>query len=96
MYAAQSGNSDTVHFLLYAGADVSAREEEGQTALFAAAFSTDTDTVRALLDAGSDSDVNAEDNVRLTPCTPSEGAPTILTLMLGAQRFDRIDSFYRS
>jgi ankyrin repeat protein len=53
MQAAFSGNPDTVHALLAAGADVNAKDRDGWTALMFAAVKGHTDIVRVLRQAGA-------------------------------------------
>jgi ankyrin repeat protein len=55
--ASHDGGSEIVKFLLENGADISARDGAGSTALVAATEANDTATVRLLLDKGAD--VNA-------------------------------------
>jgi ankyrin repeat protein len=62
MDAARTGNAEAVKALLAAGADVNAKDADGNTALMAAAKKgrTPPETVKALLAAGAD--INAKNN----------------------------------
>lgn len=57
MYASEAGNTDTIHFLLGAGADINSESCNGKTALIYAVRSGNVDAARALIAAGAD--VNA-------------------------------------
>lgn len=58
------GHTDKVRLLLESGADVNARDTNGDTPLIAAAFMGFNETVRLLLDKGAD--VNAQNNLGST------------------------------
>lgn len=58
LFAAQSGDTESVRVLLDAGADVNDTAADGRSALVLATFSGHPDTARALVDAGAD--VNAD------------------------------------
>ena len=58
--AAKDGNLPTVQTLLAEGANINAKDNHGQTALFMAAFGGHTEIVKLLLGKGAD--VNAKDN----------------------------------
>jgi ankyrin repeat protein len=63
--AAESGNVEEVDRLLDAGADVDARDSQGETLLFYAVFSGSKETVESLIAHGADT--NATDREGLTP-----------------------------
>ena len=58
--AASNGNTGALKALLGRGAEVNARDENGQTALYHAAWKGRTDAVQVLLAAGAE--VNARNN----------------------------------
>ena len=63
--AASNGDADAVRTLVKAGADIDARNGDGQTPLFLAAYFGHADTVRALAAAGAD--IQARNGVGETP-----------------------------
>jgi ankyrin repeat protein len=63
--AAESGNVQEVDRLLAAGADVNARDSQGETPLFYASFSGSKEVAELLLAHGAD--INAPDREGLTP-----------------------------
>jgi ankyrin repeat protein len=52
--AAASGNARTVHYLLEKGADLRARDDDGEDALTRAALTGDVESLKLLLDSGAD------------------------------------------
>ena len=58
------GTAETINDLLDGGADIHARDSDGDTPLHSAAFGT-AETINALLDAGAD--INARNNNGFTP-----------------------------
>lgn len=60
--AAGRGDTAAVRRLLTGGASMTARDEQGRTALIAAAYGNQLDTARALIDAGAD--VNTQDDTQ--------------------------------
>ena len=64
VYSAKKGHIDCLRVLLDAGADVNAKNEDGNTSLIYSAKKGHTDCLSALLDAGAD--VNAKDKNGVT------------------------------
>jgi ankyrin repeat protein len=62
MLAGKSGNEECVQILLDAGADIDAVDNEGNTALMAAAGSGNERSVRLLLEARAGKNINAKSN----------------------------------
>jgi ankyrin repeat protein len=54
MHAARNKNADAVNALVEAGADIEAKDDNGETALMKASFWGNIEAVRALLAAGAD------------------------------------------
>ena len=85
-YLCKGGGADRVaclHALLEAGADVNARNEDGESALHFAALYGDPTLMAAILRAGAD--VNSRDAVGLTPlhwlCRKSPSAQSVQLLL---------------
>lgn len=93
-YAAKSGKTDVVRWLLGQGADADAGRKMGFTPLMTAAASGHLDVVRTLLDGGAD--VNQDDSTGYTPLmmAAQEKEATIARLLVerGANVNTRDDS----
>ncbi len=80
MFAASNGHIDTVQLLLSQGADVRAKDNQGQTALMMSASAGHSQTVRILLAAGSNA--SAKDNQGRTSLMMGASAGHLETVLL--------------
>jgi len=94
MLAAARGHTNIAAVLLRNGADVSARDDDGRTALHQAAYGGHVATVDVLLGAGSH--VNARDNRGSTAliCATFGGYIDVAMALLAAGADVRIKNFY--
>ncbi|MGN1309765.1 MAG: ankyrin repeat domain-containing protein, partial [Akkermansia sp.] len=80
--AAREGNAECVRQLLDRGADIEAKDKDGETALIRAAWYGKTEVVSLLLDRGAD--IEAKDKYGYTPLIKAaeEGKKEVVSLLL--------------
>ena len=85
MMAASKGHLKTVQVLLDRGAQVRAKDQQGQTALMMAAGSGHTQTVMILLDSGADADAKDKQGSTALMMAASSGHSQTVELLIRAQ-----------
>ena len=73
-YAASSGNTEIIHILLKAGANINAQNEEGSTPLYSAVWARQIEAVKLLLEYGARLDISSKVGI-----TPLHSAVTALS-----------------
>jgi len=83
--AASKGHQKTVHLLLDRGANVRAKDHQGQTALMMAAAAGYSQTVMILLESGANADAKNKEGQTALMMAASSGHTQIVELLLRAQ-----------
>ena len=81
MEASLRGKSNGVELLLDEGADINARDKNGQTVLMAASSEAHVDVVKLLLARGADINAKGEDGLTALTAASSQGRQEVVNIL---------------